>query len=202
VSLSLLLSLLRLVFGQPPPFQPPPFQPPAGPLATPGPAPSPLAGATPLRPSILVNPLATPGNGSAHARPSSPVSSHLPTNSSTVSTPAPTSSAESARPTTLNLDTGIDGATGVLGGLLILSGLPVCFFGSRNRWSVSSSPSRRKPLFLFLTIGRLQDFLLFHRLLRSCSRLPRPHNPLWGPKPDKPSLNQGPLARFSPCTEN
>ncbi|THH17410.1 hypothetical protein EW146_g3411 [Bondarzewia mesenterica] len=57
------------------------------------------------------------------------------TNSSASSTSASATSSASATPSPIVLATKLDPAFGVLGALLILTGLPSAFFGHKNRWS-------------------------------------------------------------------
>lgn len=59
-----------------------------------------------------------------------------PTPTATVANATSSASASaSATPLSLALDTKIDGAFGVLGALLILTGIPSAFLGHKNRWS-------------------------------------------------------------------
>ncbi|KAI0721349.1 hypothetical protein C8T65DRAFT_229707 [Cerioporus squamosus] len=58
-----------------------------------------------------------------------------PTASASKTSSAAASATSTAPPDYTKLDTHIDGAFGVLGALLILTGLPSAFYGHKNRWS-------------------------------------------------------------------
>ncbi|KAK4058922.1 hypothetical protein OIO90_000368 [Microbotryomycetes sp. JL221] len=78
-----------------------------------------------------------------------------PTRTNTAITPIATGAdAQPSKPKFL--DTRIDPTFGVLGGLLILSGLALTFYGSRNRWYVRSTASwASKPVSHFAASGAL-----------------------------------------------
>lgn len=94
---------------------------------------------------------------------------------STLPTPTPSTSS-SPSPTPIVLATEITPAFGVLGGILILTGLPSAFWGHKNRWyTVPSSYTSSRSVLVF------QDFLLPHRILYPVSRLLRSHRQIWHP---------------------
>lgn len=66
--------------------------------------------------------------------------------------PTPTASASaSPSPTPIVLATEISPAFGVLGAILILTGLPSAFWGHKNRWCAVSSRLHIQPLILVLS---------------------------------------------------
>jgi hypothetical protein len=67
------------------------------------------------------------------------------------------------------LATKLDPAFGVLGAVLIITGVPSAFFGHKNR-QVQLVGTRRE-----ITLGQM-DFVLFNRILHPLSRLFRAHS--------------------------
>ena len=64
-----------------------------------------------------------------------PVTYTYPLSSSSSTVPTATASpAETTSPAPIRLDTKLDPGFGVLGGLLILTGVPSAFLGHKNRW--------------------------------------------------------------------
>lgn len=76
----------------------------------------------------------------------------------------------STTPQPIVLETRLDPAFGVLGAILILTGLPSAFWGHKNRWYARMYPECPTQLTICI-----QDLILPHRLLHLFSVLYRPH---------------------------
>lgn len=110
----------------------------------------------------------------------------------TASTTTASASETSASATPIVLDTRIDPAYGVLGAVLIITGLPSAFWGHKNRWYVAESLVISMSYFFLLTARHLfikpplpfifpiyQVILLLDRLLYLRVSYPCPHPEIW-----------------------
>jgi hypothetical protein len=117
-----------------------------------------------------------------------PVTYTYPLSHSSTTTPTPTAPAsEASSPAQIRLDTKLDPGFGVLGAILILTGIPSAFLGHKNRWCASTFNYHvTDRVFIHSTLAS-QDFILPDWLLHSSTSVPRAYPQIWCVGPGAPT---------------